>query len=87
MVSKHSKLMKRQVQDRYERFTSPLSRTVPPSRQEVGNSSRYTTAPPPLRMREVGSSSHGDVGGDSSSPGMSCGSSSSNTPRGGFVIR
>jgi hypothetical protein len=58
MVSKQSKLTKRQVQDRYERFTSPSRRTAPPpSCLEVESSSHRRTAPP-LRMYEVGISSH-----------------------------
>jgi hypothetical protein len=57
MVSKHSELMKRQTRDRYERSASPSSHTAhPPLFHKVGNSSRCT-APPPLRMHEVGSSS------------------------------
>jgi hypothetical protein len=56
MVSKHSNLVKRQVQDRYGRFTSPSSRTtLPPSRQDVGSSSRRRTTPPPSRMQEASS--------------------------------
>jgi hypothetical protein len=48
MVNKNMKLMKRQARDRYGRFTSPLSHTAPPpSRHEVGSSSRHHTAPPP----------------------------------------
>jgi hypothetical protein len=59
MVSKHSELMKRHAQDRYGRFASPLSSTVPPpSCQEVGSLSHRHITPPPLRMQEVGSSSH-----------------------------
>jgi hypothetical protein len=58
MVSKHLELIKRQGQDHYGRFASPMSRTTPPtSRHEVGSSSRRCTAPPPSRMQEVGSSS------------------------------
>jgi hypothetical protein len=57
MVSKnHSELANKQTWDRYERFTSPLSRTAPPSHQEVGSSSRCCTTPPPSRQ-EVRSSS------------------------------
>jgi hypothetical protein len=59
MVSKHSEHAKRQARDYYGRFTSPSSTTAPPpSRQEVGSSSRHRTAPPTSRMQEVGSSSH-----------------------------
>jgi hypothetical protein len=58
MVSKHSELTKRQARDHYGRFSSPSSRTTPPSRQEVGSSSSRRTAPPPSCMQEVGSSSH-----------------------------
>jgi hypothetical protein len=48
IVSKHSKLAKRQARDRYERFASPSSRTAPcPSRHEVRSSSCRRTAPPP----------------------------------------
>jgi hypothetical protein len=48
MVSKHSKLAKRQARYRYGRFVSPLSGTAPPpSRQEVGSYSCRRTAPPP----------------------------------------
>jgi hypothetical protein len=58
MVSKHSKLVKRQTRDRYGRFSSPSSRTAPPpSRQEVGSLSHHRTAPPTSCMQEVGSSS------------------------------
>jgi hypothetical protein len=50
MVSKHSKLAKRQTRDRYERFASLSSRTAPPpSCQEVGSSSRLL--PPRARRR------------------------------------
>jgi hypothetical protein len=58
IVSKHSELTKRQAQDRYGRFASPLSGTAPaPSHHEVGSSNHRRTAPPPSRMQEVGSSS------------------------------
>jgi hypothetical protein len=58
MVSKHSELTKMQARDRYEKFTTPSRRTVPPpSCQEVASSSCHCTAPPPSRMQEVGSSS------------------------------
>jgi hypothetical protein len=54
MVSKHSKLVKRQTRDRYGRFSSPSSRTAPPpSRQEVGSLSHHRTAPPPSRLEEA----------------------------------
>jgi hypothetical protein len=47
MFSNHSKLVKRQVRDRYGRFASPSSYIAPPSsRQEVGSSSYHRTAPP-----------------------------------------
>jgi hypothetical protein len=48
MVTKHSELAKRQAQDRYGWFTSPISRTArPPScHEEVGSSSHHCTAPP-----------------------------------------
>jgi hypothetical protein len=48
MVSKHSKLAKRQARDRYRRFTSPSSHAAPPllRRQEVESSSRRYTTPP-----------------------------------------
>jgi hypothetical protein len=58
MVSKHSELLKSQARDRYGRFSSPSRCTAPPpTRQEVGNSSRSRIAPPSLCM-QVGSSSH-----------------------------
>jgi hypothetical protein len=58
IVSKHSLHVKRQARDRYGRFSSPSSRTAPPpSRQEVGSSSRHHTAPP-SRKQEVGTSCH-----------------------------
>jgi hypothetical protein len=58
MVSNHLELTKRQTQDRYGRFASPLSHTSPPSsRQKVESSGHCCTAPPPSRM-QVGSSSH-----------------------------
>jgi hypothetical protein len=54
MLSKHSKLVKRQTRDWYGRFSSPSSRTAPPpSRQEVGSLSRHRTAPPPSRLEEA----------------------------------
>jgi hypothetical protein len=48
IVSKHSEIVKRQVRDHYDMFTSPSSRTAPPSsrRQAVGSSGRHRTAPP-----------------------------------------
>jgi hypothetical protein len=56
MVSKHSKLTKRQARDCYRRFTSPLSRTAPPpSCHEVGSSNRRRTAPPPSLQEEASS--------------------------------
>jgi hypothetical protein len=56
MVSKHSKLTKRQARDCYRRFTSPLNRTAPsPSCHEVGSSSRRHTAPPPSLQEEASS--------------------------------
>jgi hypothetical protein len=57
MVSKHSKLTKRQARDRYERFSSPSSLTASLSCHEVGSSSRHRIAPPPSCMQDVGSSS------------------------------
>jgi hypothetical protein len=58
MVSKHSKLAKRQARDGYGRFASPSSRIAPPpSCHKVGSSSRRCTTPPPSRMQGVGSSS------------------------------
>jgi hypothetical protein len=49
MVSKHLELTKRQAQNCYGRFASPMSHTTPPPsrRQEVGSSSRRHIAPPP----------------------------------------
>jgi hypothetical protein len=56
MVSKHSELVKRQVQDRYGRFASPSSRIAPPpSHHEVGSFSHRRTAPPPSRQEEASS--------------------------------
>jgi hypothetical protein len=52
MISKHSKLNKKQAQNRYGRFASPSSHTAPPpSRQELGSSSRRTT--PPSRQEDA----------------------------------
>jgi hypothetical protein len=59
MVSKYLELPKRQAQDRYEIFISPLSRTAPPpSRHHEASSDdlveiwvvRRTTPPPPLHL-------------------------------------
>jgi hypothetical protein len=56
MVSKHSKLAKRQTRDRYGRFASPSSHTGPsPSRHEVESFSHHRTAPPPSRQEEASS--------------------------------
>jgi hypothetical protein len=56
IIKKHSELTKKQVRDRYGRFTSHSSRTTPPpSRQEVESSSRRCTAPPPSHEEEASS--------------------------------
>jgi hypothetical protein len=57
MVSKkYLELVKKQAWDRYGRFASPSSYTAPPpSRQEVGSSSRHCTAPPPSRQEDASS--------------------------------
>jgi hypothetical protein len=56
MVSKHSKLAKRQAWDHYERLASPSSRTAPsPLCHKVGSSSHCRIAPPPLRQEEASS--------------------------------
>jgi hypothetical protein len=59
MVSKHSKLTKRQAQNYYGWFASPSSRTAPPpSGHEVGSSSSRHTAPPPSHHKVANSSHH-----------------------------
>jgi hypothetical protein len=58
MVSKHSELMKWQIQDGYGRFASPSSRTTPPPlHHKVESSSHRRSAPHLSCMQEVGSSS------------------------------
>jgi hypothetical protein len=53
-------LVKKKARDYYERFASPSSRTAPPpSRQEVGSSSRRHTAPPPTRLGDSSSTCSG----------------------------
>jgi hypothetical protein len=56
MVSKHSKLAKKQTQDHYGRFASSSIRTASsPSCHEVESSSHCHTAPPPSRHEEASS--------------------------------
>jgi hypothetical protein len=58
-VSKHSKLAKRQTRDRYGRFTSPSSRTTPPSSDD-SSVELWEVPPPPLTRLGESSSGYND---------------------------